>query len=60
MPREKSMDVRKIVSMSAELVERIRQYRFGKQVNSEAEAIRTLIEKGLDTEGFPAPKGETE
>lgn len=51
MSREKSMDVRKIISMPAELVERIKHYRFANQINSEAEAIRALIEKGLDSEG---------
>jgi hypothetical protein len=50
MPREKSMDVRKIVSMTDALVERIKRYRFAKQINTEAEAIRALIEKGLDAE----------
>lgn len=47
MPREKNMDVRKIVSMPGELVEKIREYRFAHQINSEAEAIRLLIERGL-------------
>lgn len=51
MAREKSMDVRKIVSMPATLVESIKRYRFSKEINSEAEAIRILIEKGLEAEG---------
>ena len=35
-----------------ELVERIKRYRFAKEINSEAEAIRALIERGLEAEGL--------
>jgi predicted DNA-binding protein len=59
MPKEKTMaDKRTIISMPEELRERVRSYRFSKQINTEAEAIRTLIEKGLEAEGHKASKGE--
>ena len=50
MVKEKKMDVRKIVSMPAKLIERVKKYRFAKQINSESEAVRVLIEKGLEAE----------
>ncbi|WP_202618044.1 hypothetical protein [Aureimonas leprariae] len=48
MVREKTMDVRKIVSMPADLVERIAAFRHAERISTEAEAIRVLIAAGLD------------
>ena len=53
------MDVRKIVSMPEDLVEKIQSYRFSRRINSEAEAIRMLIEKGLEAENAAAPKAKS-
>ena len=58
MPRERSMDVRKIVSMPAELVDRIRRYRFAREINTEADAIRMLIEKRIGRRESPSPGQE--
>lgn len=49
MARRKEMDTRKLISMPAELVERIKRFRFSNEINTEAEAIRLLIEMGLET-----------
>ena len=52
MVKEKTMaPQRTILSMPTALRERIKRYRFAKQINSEAEAIRVLLEKALDSEG---------
>lgn len=52
MPREKTMaNQRTILSMPADLKERIRRFRFDREFNTEAEAIRFLIERGLEAEG---------
>ncbi len=60
MPKEKTMaDKRTIISMPEELREKVRSYRFSKQINTEAEAIRTLIGKGLEAEGRNVGKGES-
>lgn len=48
MPREKQMsDKRTILSMPADLKERVRKFRFQQELNTEAEALRLLIESGL-------------
>lgn len=52
MPKEKKMSSqRTILSMPLELKERIRKFRFANEINTEAEAIRLLIERGLDASG---------
>lgn len=52
MPKEKKMSSqRTILSMPPELRERIRKFRFANEINTEAEAIRLLIERGLDANG---------
>ena len=48
VPREKEMDTRKIVSLPAQLAKAIEDFRFGERISTEAEAIRRLIEAGLD------------
>ena len=39
--------VKKLVPLTAEQAQRIRDYRFAQQIDSENEAIRRLIEAGL-------------
>lgn len=51
MPRNKEMDTRKIVSLPAALAEAIADFRFSERINTEAEAIRILIEAGLEAKG---------
>ena len=52
MPKEKKMsDQRIILSMPSELKERIRKFRFANEIDTEAEAIRLLIERGLEASG---------
>ena len=54
MVREKTMaDKRTIFSMPEELRERVRDYRHANKINSEAEAIRLLIERGLNATDKP-------
>lgn len=48
MPPVKRMsDQRFVLSMPPELRERVRKFRFRAEINTESEAIRTLIEAGL-------------
>ncbi len=49
--REKTMDTRKIVSLPARLAEAINDFRFDQRINTEAEAIRILLEAGLQAKG---------
>lgn len=53
MPRPKTMDMRKIIPMPADLVERIADFRHGERISSESEAIRLLIVEGLKSKGYP-------
>jgi len=41
------MDTRKIVSLPAELAKAVEDFRFENRINTEAEAIRRLIQAGL-------------
>jgi hypothetical protein len=45
------MDTRKIVSLPAQLAKAIEDFRFGERISTEAEAIRRLIEAGLEAHG---------
>jgi hypothetical protein len=49
MPRyaETVFPVKKVIALSNEMAERIRDYRFTERIESENEAIRRLIEAGL-------------
>lgn len=58
MPKPKTMDVRKIIPMPSELVDRIADFRHGERISSEAEAIRLLIVAGLKAKGYPLGDGE--
>ena len=39
--------VKKLVPLTTEMAERVREYRFAQRIESENEAIRRLIEAGL-------------
>jgi hypothetical protein len=39
---------RKVIQVPKEMSRRIARYRFGNEINAESEAIRRLIEKGLE------------
>jgi Arc/MetJ-type ribon-helix-helix transcriptional regulator len=47
MPRPKTGDTRKMVTLPAELAQAIEEYRFANRYKTEAEAIRRLIEAGI-------------
>jgi hypothetical protein len=47
MARPRTGDTRKMVTLPAELAKAIEDYRFNSRLNTEAEAIRRLIELGL-------------
>jgi hypothetical protein len=48
--RPKTTDTRKIVSLPANLAQAVEDYRFDNRFKSEAEAMRRLIEVGLEHE----------
>jgi hypothetical protein len=48
--------VRKTVSLPAPLAQRVEAYRFSSHTKTETEALRTLIEAGLDAMTAGAPK----
>jgi metal-responsive CopG/Arc/MetJ family transcriptional regulator len=54
MPDEK--DPRVILPLSRELLERVDDFRFENRLNSRAEAIRRLLQGGLDAAAKTAPK----
>jgi predicted DNA-binding protein len=59
MPKEKKMSSqRTILSMPHELKERIRKFRFANEIDTEAEAIRLLIERGLEASEEQSSKGK--
>ncbi len=47
MSRETAYPVKKLIYLTEEQAERISDFRFGNRLNSENEAIRQLIELGL-------------
>lgn len=49
------MSDRKLVSLPPDLAQAIEDYRFAQRINSESEAIRRLIEAGLERQA-PAKK----
>lgn len=53
MPVNPETTVRKLVSLPKELAETIADFRFRKRINTESEAIRRLIERGLEAEERP-------
>lgn len=50
MARELTYTVKKLVSLSEEQAARISEFRFSQRISSENEAIRQLIEIGLNAE----------
>lgn len=48
MARPKIMATRKIVSLSPQLAQAVEDFRFENRIGSEAEALRRLIELGLE------------
>lgn len=48
--------VRKLVSLPRDLVREVEDFRFSHRINTESEAIRTLIRSGLDATAKDAPK----
>lgn len=48
MARPKTMQTRKIISVPAEMAAAIDEYRFGNRIPTESEAIRRLIQLGLE------------
>lgn len=55
MSRERTMETRKLIHMPNSLADRIKAFRFARQINTESEAIRLLLEKALTAEGFSDP-----
>jgi hypothetical protein len=58
MTTEPTLTVKKLVAMTPALAERIAAFRFERRIKTEAEAIRTLIERGLEAAKAqkPAPR----
>jgi hypothetical protein len=58
MPRPKTGDTRKMVTLPTELALAIEEYRFANRFKTEAEAIRRLIEAGIKVERAAVIKPE--
>lgn len=56
MATEPTYTVKKLVAMTPEMAERIDAYRFEKRIKSESEAIRLLIDQGLEASRECPPK----
>jgi hypothetical protein len=57
MPRaEPIFPVKKLVNFTDDQAKRIADFRFSRRIASENEAIRQLVEGGLEAAGFPAPQ----
>lgn len=53
---EKDKDVRKSVGFQPDIWQRIADFRFGNRIETEAEALRRLVEAGLETLTQPPPQ----
>jgi hypothetical protein len=53
---EQIFPVKKLVPLTAEMAERISEYRHTQRISSENEAIRQLVEVGLKASAGKAPK----
>jgi hypothetical protein len=53
------MEVKKLLAMSQALWDRIEEYRWANRLHSESEAMRKLIEAGLDAIEKPRKKAKT-
>ena len=49
MPRPPAYPVKKLIALTEEQAEQISDYRFDARIQSESEAMRKLIEIGLET-----------
>jgi hypothetical protein len=60
MARPVKHPIKKVVGFDAALLERVREFRFEKRIASENEAIRQLIEAGLNVgaKSSPASRGK--
>lgn len=58
MAIDRSRNTRKILTLPHELVARVRKFRFRREIDTETEAYRVLIAKGL--EGFGEEEAESE
>ncbi len=47
-PAESAFPVKKLISLTASLAERIKEFRFQRRIETDNEAIRQLLELGLD------------
>ena len=56
MAIDRSRNTRKILTLPHELVARVRKFRFRREIDTETEAYRVLIAKGL--EGFGEEESE--
>lgn len=58
MKKSKSDLPRKLVTLTADLAERVDDYRFGNRIGSESDALRQLISIGLEhaTIARPVPR----
>jgi hypothetical protein len=56
MPKPPTLTVKKLIALTPEMAQAIEDFRFTQRINSETEAIRRLIARGLQahTEQTPA------
>lgn len=56
MPKPPTLTVKKLIALTPAMAQAIEDFRFTQRINSETEAIRRLIARGLqaDTEQTPA------
>jgi metal-responsive CopG/Arc/MetJ family transcriptional regulator len=52
MSRPLVLPQKKLINLTEEMLARIADFRFEKRINSESEAIRQLIELGLEISGY--------
>lgn len=56
MARPVTLTVKKLISLTPDLAGAIEEFRFAQHINTEAEAIRRLIQLGLDQPSAPAKR----
>jgi hypothetical protein len=60
MARQATLTAKKLLSLEPDMVRAIEDFRFEARINSESEAIRRLIEVGLEAVQKDAPAKEPE
>jgi hypothetical protein len=60
MAKQAILTAKKLVALDPEMVKAIEDYRFGARIRTESEAIRRLIEIGLEAVQKDAPAKEPE